>query len=351
MRDIYKEKLIQKLRECPLIFRYLGPSLLQRIETDYWFENRFVRSMIRNTGWIEQHEQLLVEAEIDQVGGSDQIFSALNGNDPYYDLKLFDSLTEVRLIRWARQKGYTNIEKLTTGDKKVPDFLMKRGEESIIAEAKRFRERDYISEFIEDWLSGLVMISGLLSRFGISLRMTDKYDRTRQQLLDARRQHELEYREKIREELSKDWLEKTEACLESKPQQEFSVIDDLFIIWKSEIPMDTGFITSLAETSPKVIFEKLKGNLFSSLEQINSYITARNEKGTPDKAIIFVSGTGPWSYEWDTFWETLSTGSDPELLDMVKETEQIAGELINIPFDLVVGKDNPLRYVSFPWPN
>ena len=49
-------------------------------------------------------------------------------------------------------------------------------------------------------------------------------------------------------------------------------------------------------------------------------------------------------------WESLSSGSDPQLIEIVKETYEEAQGSINIPFELIVGKDNPLRYVPFPWP-
>lgn len=99
------------------------------------------------------------------------------------------------------------------------------------------------------------------------------------------------------------------------------------------------------------MFEKLKGNLFSSLEQISIEIAAREKGGILDKAIVFLSGTDPWHFEWDNFWETLSTSSDPELIDIVKKTLEEAQELIGIPFELIVGKGNPLHYVPFPWPS
>ncbi len=71
---------------------------------------------------------------------------------------------------------------------------------------------------------------------------------------------------------------------------------------------------------------------------------------TLDKAIVFLSGAGPWSIEWDAMWESLSTSSDPELIEIVKETREEAKKSIRIPFELIIGKDNPLRYVPFPWP-
>jgi len=343
--------LRNKFDQCPLFSRYLGPSLSQKINTHYWFENRLIRSIVRNTGWVEEHEKLLAEAEINRVRNSDQIFDILSGNDPFYDLKLFDALAEVRLIRWARQNGYADIEKLSTSYEKMPDFLMKKGEESIIAEAKHFRERDYIPEFIEDWLSGLVMTTGLLSRFGISFRMTDKYRQIRKELLDSRRKLELEYRQKVRDELSRDWLKKTEIYFDDNHDQELTVIDGLFIVRRSDAPYDTGFITSFADTSPIVMFDKLKGNLFSSLEQIRSYIAATGLKRMPSKAIVFISGTSPWQFEWDNLWETLSTSNAPVLIEIVKKAYEEAAKLLGIPFELVVGKDNPLRYVPFPWPD
>ena len=160
MQDHPEDKLLQKLNECPLFSTFLGPSLQQRISMPHWFENRFIQAIFRNTGWIEKHERLLVEADIGRVKNSDRIFDDLDGGDLDYDLKIFDVLAEVRLILWARENGYTDIEKLIPGGKSTPDYLMRKNGKVTIAEAKHFRERDFLPEFVEDRLSGLVLKTG-----------------------------------------------------------------------------------------------------------------------------------------------------------------------------------------------
>jgi hypothetical protein len=351
MKQNFKDNLVQKLTECPLFSRYLGPSLLQRAEAYNWFENRLIRSIIRNTEWVNKHEELFNEAKIEEVKNSDLIFNVLTGSDPFYDLRIFDALAEVRLIRWVRQNHYMDIEKLVTGNGPTPDFLMHKNEEVVIAEAKHFRERDYLPEFIEDWLSGLVLITGLLRDFGLSITTSDKYVRTRQGILADRKQNEIKWRQRIRKELSEEWLKKTEAYFTKEPEKEISIIEDLFIIWRSQTPQDTGVIQSFANTTPNVMFEKITENLLKALKQIKHYISERIIGKTPVKAIVFLSGTDPFSNEWDTFWETLSTGRDNELIANVNEARKEAKKLIGMPFELIIGKDNPVRYVPFPWPN
>ena len=146
-------------------------------------------------------------------------------------------------------------------------------------------------------------------------------------------------------------MKKVEALFAGEAKQELNIVDGLFIVWRSETPQETGFFQDFPYTNPKVMFDKIRGDLSKAIEQINQYIFGRQIEKTPDRAIIFLSGTDPWSIEWNTMWESLSTGSDPELIGIVKKTREEAQKLIGIPFELIVGKDNPLRYVPFPWPH
>jgi len=99
MKDRPEDELIRKLKQCPLFSGSFGPSLHQRINTPHWFENRFIQAILRDTSWMEKHERLLAGADIEEVESSEAIFSDLHGDDPDYDLKIFDVLAEVRLIR------------------------------------------------------------------------------------------------------------------------------------------------------------------------------------------------------------------------------------------------------------
>ena len=198
MQDCPEDKLLQILNECPLFSNFLGPSLRQRINTPNWFENRFIQSILRDSDWIEKHKNLLAEADIWKVKNSGNIFSDLDGGDWDYDLKIFDVLAEVRLIRWARENGYTDIEKLIPVDKSTPDYFMRKNAKVTIAEAKHFRERDFLPEFVEDRLKGLVLKTGCLTEFGIMVTTTEKYARERENLLRTRRKDEHGYRDKIK---------------------------------------------------------------------------------------------------------------------------------------------------------
>jgi hypothetical protein len=351
MEQELKDMLAQKLNECPLFSRYLSKSLLQRAEMYNWFENRFIRSMIRNSDWVNEHEELFNEAKIEEVKNSDHIFNSLSGDDPDYDLKIFDALTEVRFIKWAKQNQYTDIEKITTCSEPTPDFQMKKNSNIIFAEAKHFRERDYLLDFVEDWLSGLVLKTGLLKNFGFSISTSDKYNKERQAILEARKPCETKYREIIREELSEEWLKKIEEYFVKEPDGEIKILDELFIISKSNLPQDTGVVRLCVGISPvTVMWDKIKGDVKKALLQINSYVSKYNIDKTNATAIVFLSGADPSSLEWSDFWEALSTDNDNELISSVKQFHDESQTLISLPFWLIIGKDNPLKYAPFPWP-
>jgi hypothetical protein len=349
MQDYLENKLLQRINKCRLFSRYFGPSLRQRINTRHWFENRFIQAALRDTGWIEKHERLLKEVGIERVRNSCHIFHGLDGNDPDYDLKIFDVLAEVRLIRWARYDGYTSIEKLIPNREPTPDFLMRKDEELTVAEAKHFRERDFLPEFLYDRLTGLLLKTGCLSKFGIFVNTTCRYDCERKNLLRTRLECEHKYREIIREELAEEWLKKLELRLTDDPEEELQIVDGLFIVSKSEAPHDVGVGWGPPTDGAELMLEKLGGNLMKALEQIKPFVERQPLPGTSTRALVFLSGTDPWSIEWSDMWEALCEPKNQSLLNKVGGIHREASQFIGIPFELIVGKGNPLRYVRFPW--
>jgi len=349
MESHLKDRLLQDINRYPIFSKYFGPSLQQRIDTPHWFENRFIRASLRSTGWIEKHEKLLRDAGIEEVGNSYKIFSELDGNDPDYDLKIFDVLAEVRLVNWAKTNSYTSIEKLVPLGKPTPEFLMNQNGILTVAEAKHFRERDFLPEFIEDRLQGLVLCTGYLTQFGIFIHTTHKYDLERQDLLRKRLQTEQEYHRSIREELTKEWLKRLEYELAEKPETEVEIVNGFFEVSRSEVPSDVGVGWGPPMNSAELMLEKLGGNLMAALRQIKSFIESNPTGANPMKALVFLSGTDPFSIEWDDMWKSLCEHNDVKAWDKVNDIYEEAAQLIIIPFELIVGKGNPIRYVQFPW--
>lgn len=365
MQNHPEDKLLQKFSECPLFSTFLGPSLLQRISMPNWFENRFIQAIFRNTGWIEKHERLLVETDIGRVKNSDKIFNDLDGRDMDYDLKIFDVLAEVRLIRWARENGYTDIEKLIPGGKPTPDYLMRRDAKMTIAEAKHFRERDFLPEFVEDRLKGLVLKTGRLTEFGVTVYTTEKYARERENILRTRPEDEYRYRDSVREELTEEWLAALEDSLRDDPGKLADIINGLFIVRRVEIPHEAGmFLFGLprGKRAAELMIEKLSGNLMTALKQINSFLEGDLAGRVPSRALVFLSGTSSWSIEWDDMWKALCRYRDSNICERAREIHRKASELIELPFELIVAKhrEEPtglagettmtLEYVPFPWP-
>ncbi len=349
MESHLKDRLLQDINRYPIFSKYFGPSLQQRIDTPHWFENRFIRASLRGTGWIEKHERLLRDAGIEEVSNSYKIFSELDGNDSDYDLKIFDVLAEVRLVNWAKKNGYTNIEKLVPRGEPTPEFLLYQNGILTVAEAKHFRERDFLPEFIEDRLQGLVLSTGYLAQFGIFIHTTHKYDLERQDLLRKRRQNEQEYRCSIREELTEEWLKGLEHELAEKPETEVEIVNGFFEVYRSEVPYDVGVGWGPPTHSAELMLEKLGGNLMAALKQIKSFIESDLTGVNPVKALVFLSGTDPFSIEWNDMWEALCKYNDTKAWDAVNSIYEKAAQLVSIPFELIVGKGNPIRYIQFPW--
>ena len=355
-----------KLDDCPLFSRYLGPSLLQRIGRPDWFENRFIQSILRDTGWIQEHEELLVAAGIENIQNSLSIFSDLDGDDPDYDLKVFDALAEVRLLSWARENGYESIEKLRTGVDLMPDYLMRKDASITIAEAKRFRDRDFLAEFVDDRLKGLALSTGCLAEFGLSVSSIDKYERERQNLLRTRRQDEQRYRNVVRAELTEEWMTTLEDKLHSDPGATQEIVCGFFVVHRVDIPHNVGmmlFGPPRVARAAELMLDKLSGDLMQALAQINSYVQGDLAADLPARALVFLSGTGSWSIEWDSMWKALCISRDEHICARAREIHADAGGLALLPFDLIVARHIPestlttgettvrLRYVSFPWPS
>lgn len=355
MQDHPEDILLQRLNQCPLFSACFGPSLRERINTCHWFENRFIQAILRDTGWMEQHERLLAEADIREVNNCCTIFSDLDGGDPDYDLKIFDVLAEVRLVRWARENGYTDIEKLIPGEGPTPDFRMRKEGKIIIAEAKHFRERDFLPEFVDDRLRGLAWKTGCLTEFGVVVRYTDKYARERQCLLKTRKDQELHRRQDIREELTEEWLHALKDRLTHDPGRDSEIVNGLFVVSRSGIRQDAGVEFSgphkTEREATELMLEKLCGNLMKALEQIRSLIGRNPSAEIPSRAVVFLAGTSSWSMEWDAMWKALCDHGDSTIWHKVNEIHCIASELVKLPFELVVAKHNEgvLEYAPFPW--
>ncbi len=365
MQDFPENELPERLSRYPLFSDVFGHSLQIRISKPNWFENRFIQAILRDTDWIEEHERILAESNIKEVKNWEKIFSDVGGDDRDYDLKIFDVLAEVRLIHWAKENGYTDIEKLIPSGA-TPDFIMKRDRETTIAEAKHFRARDFLPDFVEDRLRGLRFKTGYLTRFGISADTTDKYGRIRDFLLETRKWCESCYQDAIRDEFTEEWLKALECSLTDDPRRELDIIFNLFVVRRLEIPGEAtvGLFGPIKNRgyATELMLEKLCGNLMSALKQIKSFIDRNPSREYLSRALVFLSGTNSWSWEWNDMWETLKS-KDSTIWEKVNEVHTQASKLIRIPFELIVGKDKEERgtfaghpatiktpeYAPFPW--
>jgi len=107
-----KPKVTEALSKAPLFNKYLGPLLLKRLERPDWYENRFLRDLLKDSSFLQEHECLFQSADLQDVGSAEAIFSDLGGDSLDFDMQLFDALAEVRLVCWARSDGYSSMRGL-----------------------------------------------------------------------------------------------------------------------------------------------------------------------------------------------------------------------------------------------
>jgi len=349
MNDFREDNLFRKLVQFPLFLRYLGPSLRERVNSADWFENRFIRDMYLDASFVSRYEDLLKKANIDTVKNSTNIFDTLKGNALDYDSELFDVFAEVRLICWARENNYTNIEKLVPSSMQTPDLFMEKPEVKTIAEAKHFRTRDYLLDFVYDRVGGLLVKTGQYRKINLLIETTPKYRNCREALVKHTAAIRAEHIRRAREEIQDSLFEKMAETGASQVDLLDGLISVKITSGKGLSVVPSVGWQNLLETS-QLMIDKLKGNLYKALGQINGYKNTQNFEATNLNGLGFLSGTGPEEKEWDTMWDMLFKYKDNEVLERVINLRQEAQKMIEIPFELIVGIGNPLRYDCFPWP-
>lgn len=347
MEDYRVNELRQKLNQFPLLSQYLGPSLQERITRDDWFENRIIISLFRGGSLIQRLEKTFKEAELQTVDKCERIFCDLKGVDCDYDEKLFDVLTEVRLVRWARENGYQRIKKIPADyTEQTPDFFMERDGEITIAEAKNFRDREFLPAFFQDRLVGLAWKMNYSFKFGITVETTAEYDRLRDDILSRRE----EYKQAIRDEITEEWLNLLEDRLPDCTERVLNIGGLFAVSRNNELRgVNVGWSFRNIKT-PVEMLDKLGGNLKSGIKQIKVYVLSGRCAEIPTNALVFLSGTDDFHIEWDDVWEALCHSDDSSARDKAAEIYREVGQLIDMPFRFIVGKGNPVEYVDFPWP-
>jgi len=332
------QRFSSNIQPFPLINKYLTPSLTKRLQSKHWYENRTIRYVLRGSDWICDLENTFREAKLDSVLNSEEIFGSLKGKDPDYDEKLFDALAEVRLVHWARSRGYGVIKKLKTDlSHPSPDFSMKRNAKNVIAEAKHFRVRDYLVYFVADRLEGLGLKTGRLANFGLMVETGDQYDVKRNEVLQDRPQWVV----KARAELSEEWFSSLVRSLENNPAIVPDILNGLFVVKCDETISAGRVFPSLMEfLDPAKTVEfclyKLQCELMGKLEQIKLFMDTKQMDAA--KAIVFFSGIDQWEPEWNELWSTLEAGREQPVWNYIDSMRSAADALIKIPFELIVGR-------------
>ncbi|MFC1914337.1 hypothetical protein ACFLXF_03600 [Chloroflexota bacterium] len=292
-------------------------------------------------------ETFLEGANIQEVKNCDNIFSGLHGYDPDYDSQVFDVIAEVRFIRWARENGYSGIEKLVP-NQTTPDFLLTKQKETTIAEAKHFRERDYLLEFVYDRIRGLFLKTGLYLKLGLEIEATQKYEDGRDNMVKQNSKQKAQHIQRARVTMPVNILDK----LLNKSCTSIELLEGLIIVrTTSNVPffqMSSPFVINPMQTFERMI-SKLEGEFLSKLTQIKCFMDAQTGEISISNALVFLSGTNPQDKEWDTMWDVLCRFNDDCVWQRVYRMHQEGQKVVDIPFVLIVGMGIPPRYDHFPW--
>jgi len=344
-------QLTNNLNNFPLLNQYLASSLKNRAQQDDWYDNRVIRYILRNSQWVYRLEREFRDAQVNLIENSKDVFN-LQGRGEY-DQQLFDAFAEIRLASWARNQGYTDIVKLKTSAHKTPDFSMTKPSMSTLAEARHFRVRDYVIDLVYDRLDGLALKTDGLTKFGLKVEADDKYDHEYNILVGPDRSSlEAKYREMVKSELTEEFFLRVDKELANNPNTEIAILEGLLVIKRDANPgvIDTQRVgSSNREANLKMVLPRLCAALLEKLEQIQAFLDATGYDAT--HAVVFFSGIDDYEIEWSDPWDTLAdkTSAPQWVRDYINTIHSIASASIRIPFDLIVGRGNSVKYEPFPW--
>lgn len=135
-----KERLFLKLDENPLLREFFKDMLEERVTRDDWLENRLVQIILReSTSRLELIEQRLNRIKKHDIPLFCQMSRTLKGNRGGFDDQLDDLLAELNGIVWIIDQNYTEIEKLSEGNEKTPDFRARTDREAVLFEVKNLQ--------------------------------------------------------------------------------------------------------------------------------------------------------------------------------------------------------------------
>ena len=178
----------------------------------------------------------------------------------------------------------------------------------------------------------------------MQLETTLMYDQRRNEVLNDR----AHWLERESNELTEDWFLALEADLTSHPGAQAQILDGLLRVERNELAgrVVVGLAGSLSPAETTCLFlGKIRSELLGKLTQIKEFMCT--ESALVDQALVFFSGAGPWQPEWGVLWDALHASE--EHTEPVNSMHEDASALIGIPFELIVGQDNPVTYRSFPW--
>lgn len=135
-----EKRLFLQLDKNLLLREFFHDMLKERVTKKNWLENELVQIILRNsTTNIIMIETILGKIKQHNLSLFCQMSNALSGNIRGFDDQLDDLLVELSGIVWIIDKNYTEIEKLSEGKEKSPDFRARTNKEAVLFEVKNLQ--------------------------------------------------------------------------------------------------------------------------------------------------------------------------------------------------------------------
>ncbi len=299
------EYVLKKLSPFTLFLKHVSPSLIERGNLDNWYENRFLFDIYTDLNFVKRFDSLLGKAS--SAIDVKEVFLDLKGNDKQYDLKIFDTFSEIRFVIWAHQNGFVNIRKIPPSIFKTPDFIIEDSKgDKIVIEVKHLRTGNPFHDLANDRAKGLLLINELMNKIGLEIYETEKYLKYQHRILAIRNIYE-ELAGKLRHQFSSKEI--NELCADNI--KEIDLLNNLLKVKASKYIGYSSIDIDMPEKLPTPLdtIKRLLIRIDDAKKQIQEYIEIlprNSDTNQIESGIIFITGISNEEIPWWLLSEELN---------------------------------------------
>lgn len=305
MMNFDSEYVSKRVSPFILFSKHVCPSLIERGKFENWYENRFIFDIYTDLGFVKRFESLLEETST--AIDLNEIFLDLKSNQEYYDLRIFDTFSEIRSVIWLHNNGYVNIHKIPRSTTKTPDFIAEdRNGKIIVIEVKHIGSEYPFHDLANDRAKGLLLINGLMGKRGLEIDGTEKYSKYQHRILVIRYIYE-KLVGKLRQQLSSKAI--NELCADNI--KEIDLLNNLIKIKATKYIGNSLTNYEMPDKPPKPLdtIVRLLKRINDAKKQIQEYVEAlpgNSDTNQIESGIVFVDGISNEKNQWWLLFEELN---------------------------------------------